>query len=497
MMQGNWIDRAVGYLSPQRALRRVRARMAVDLLERTAAYDAASTGRRTQGWRRSSSDANAALGPSLGKLRDAARDLVRNNAYAESALNTIVDHTVGWGIEARALPANERVMERWGAWADTTACDADGRHNFAGLQKLVMRAAAGDGEVIVRRRSRRLEDKLPIPLQLQVLEADFIDTSKDGIYGGNRVIQGVEVDAIGRRVAYWLHKSHPGSSTLSSGITFGGSQRVPASEILHVFKVSRPGQMRAPSWFSAVLLRFKDFDDYVDAQLVKQKVAACLAVITSDVDGTGAPLGSTDTADPTVDTLSPGGILNVAAGRKVDVVQPPSVGEYKDFCSITLHEIATGLGVTYEDLTGNYENLPFSAARMSRLRHWARVDDWRWRLLIPQFCDPVWGWAMEALELLGGLAERPAAHWTAPPPPMIEPDKEGTAYQRLIRTGLMTPSEAIRERGYDPDELLAEYAADLQKLDALGITLDCDARKMTAFGQTQTDANGAKTEDAR
>jgi capsid protein len=69
---------------------------------------------------------------------------------------------------------------------------------------------------------------------------------------------------------------------------------------------------------------------------------------------------------------------------------------------VTLRAIATGLGLTYEDLTGDYTNMPFSAARMSRLRHWARVvDDWRWRLLIPQFCDPVWDWAMEAAVIMG------------------------------------------------------------------------------------------------
>ena len=68
---------------------------------------------------------------------------------------------------------------------------------------------------------------------------------------------------------------------------------------------------------------------------------------------------------------------------------------------------------------------------------------------------------------------------------MIEPDKEGLAYQRNIRTGIMTLSEAIRERGYDPDDLLAEMKADNAKLDAMGLVLDSDARRMTQAGQAQ------------
>jgi capsid protein len=54
-----------------------------------------------------------------------------------------------------------------------------------------------------------------------------------------------------------------------------------------------------------------------------------------------------------------------------------AVRDYGDYCGVTLRAIATGLGVSYEDLTGDYTNLPFSAARMSRLRHQARVIDWR------------------------------------------------------------------------------------------------------------------------
>jgi capsid protein len=228
---------------------------------------------------------------------------------------------------------------------------------------------------------------------------------------------------------------------------------------------------------------------------MKQKIAACLAVITSDVDGTAAPLGTVDGTD-TVDSLEPGMIMNVAPGRTVEVVQPPSVREYADYTKTTLRGMATGLRVTYEDLTGDYAEVNFSSSRMSRLRHWASVDDWRWRMLIPQFCDPVWGWAMQAAAIgvngQPGIASFPMATWTAPPIPMIEPDKEGLAYQRNIRTGIMSLPDAIRERGYDPDELFAEVAATNEKLDRLGLVFDCDPRRMTQQGLMQT----PPTEDA-
>jgi lambda family phage portal protein len=475
------LDRLTFPFFPRWTLRRQRARIASELLARH--YEAASGGRRTQGWRRPSTDPNAASSPALGPARYAARDVVRNNPYAASAVDTIVDHVVGWGIMgAPPKGTNAAAARRWSAWADTTACDADGRRDFAGLQKLVARTMVESGEVLVRRRVRLPSDGLPIPLQLQILEPDFLDAAKDGIRtpSGGVIVQGVEFSPIGQRVAYWLHRTHPGSMLFPAA----SSDRIPASEVLHVWHGGRPGQVRGVSWFAPVLLRLKDLDDYEDAALLKQKVAACLAVVMTDADGTAAPVGRGTAPDESVDTLEPGSILNAPAGRTVTVVDPPQVSEHDAFTKSCLRAIASGLGMTYEDLTGDYGTLPFSAARMSRIRHWARVEDWRWQTLIPQFCDPVWSWAMTLASAVdAGIDAAVAVEWTAPAMPMLEPDREGLAYARNIRAGIMTLSEAIRERGYQPRRLLEEMKADNELLDKLGLVLDSDARQMTQAGQ--------------
>ena len=473
----NWIDRTVGYFSPQAGLRRTRARIATEMAR--SYYEGASVGRRTQGWKRSSGDANAVMGPDLSNLRASARHLVANNGHAESAITTICDHVVGWGITAKPKPKNAKASDIWEKWAGTTACDADGRQDFAGLQHLVMRTVVEAGEVLVRRRLRLPTDDLPIPMQIQVLEPDFLDTAKTNVKlpNGGRIVSGVEFDAIGRRAAYWLFREHPGSATA----TAQASTSVPAESVLHVYRQDRASQVRGASWFSPVLLKFKDFDDFDDATLMRQKVAACLAIVTTDVDGTATPIGTVDPANPTIEELQPGAMVNLPTGRTATVVDPPSVREFSDYTRTTLRMVATGLGVSYEDLTGDYGDVNFSSARMSRLRHWARVEDWRWRMLIPQFCDPVWGWAMQVAAIMGS-GEVLRAGWSAPPIPMIEPDREGLAYQRNIRTGIMTLSESIRERGYDPEELLNEMAADNKLIDKLGLVLDSDARQNTQAG---------------
>lgn len=499
---GQWLDRLTVALAPIWTLRRQRARMAGELMSRH--FEAASAGRRTQGWTRAgSTDANAANSSGLARLREVARDLVRNNSYAESALSTIVDHAVSWGIVAKpnkksaTAAARNQAEDRWKAWADTTACDADGRLDFAGLQKLVMRTVVESGEVLIRRRWRRPEDNLPIPLQLQVLEPDYLDSTKDGVTtpGGGRIIQGIEFDAIGRRSGYWLFSEHPGSTFLGASTVFGTSRFIPASEILHVFKNGRPGQIRGASWFAPVTLTLKDLDDYEDAALMKQKIAACLAVITSDLDGTAPPLGTATTAAPGVDMIEPGMIFNVPPGRSITVVDPPLVSEHDAYAKTVLRKIATGLGVTYEDLTGDYGNMPFSAARMSRLRHWARVEDWRWRMLIPQFCDPVWNWAMQAAMVSGMQVDTPpAAEWTAPPPAMLDPDAEARGYMTALRIGAITWPDMVRERGYDPEAQFAEIVEWKKKMFLAELILDCDPSTTTQAGQPRNAAKTAATD---
>ena len=60
---------------------------------------------------------------------------------------------------------DNRINELWEAWAARS--DADGLADFHGLTTLAMREMIEGGDVFLRRRIRRTEDKLPVPLQLQ------------------------------------------------------------------------------------------------------------------------------------------------------------------------------------------------------------------------------------------------------------------------------------------------------------------------------------------
>jgi lambda family phage portal protein len=480
----NFLDRFITWFSPSWGQTRAHAR----LMARH--YEAASFGRRTDGWSRRATDANtAASGPALSLLRAQARDMVRNNSWARKGLRRIVGNTVGWGIRPKPMGRGaDRIAELWKLWAETTQCDAAGRLNFYGLQRLAMRTIAESGEVIIRRRRRLPEDELAIPLQLQVLEPDYIDSTRDGIIGdaGGPIIQGVEFDAIGRRVAYWLFDQHPGGQMpMQSPV----SRRVPAEGILHVYDQERAGQVRGPSWFACVNVRLAEFSEFEDATILKQKIAACMAVFVTDIEGGNSPLalaGTDSTTGQPTDIFEPGAIINLQPGKQVVSTNPPQASDHASYTATNLRGVAAGLPcITYEDLTGDYSQVNYSSARMARIGARADRDDLIWNMLVPQLCQPAWNWMLDAMIINGEKIERVPAEWSPAPMPMLDPKAEAEAYRTMIRNGLMTLAQAIRELGYDPTEQLTEIAATNKQLDKLGVMLDCDPRKLTSAGGMQ------------
>ena len=488
----NWLDRAVGYVSPRAGLRRARTRAAMAVLGR--GYDGARVGRRTEGWTAPGTAANAELASALPRLRDRARDLVRNNPYAAKGIAALVSNLVGTGIVARARAGSERRnAETDRLWTRfVSECDADGRTDFHGLQALAARTMVESGEVLVRLRPRRLADGFAIPLQLQILEGDQLDSGRTGeLAGGGFVHQGIEFDALGRRVAYWLFPVHPGEVASFRRLRLE-SRRVPADSVCHVFERLRPGQERGVPSLAPVILRLRDLDEYDDAELVRKKIEACFAAFVLDGDD-AEPLGTAreEGAGRRVESFEPGMIEYLPAGRDVRFAAPAVSGGYPEYMRLQLHAVAAGLGLTYELLTGDLSQVNYSSIRAGLIEFRRRVEALQWQVLIPCLCAPVWRRFVTIGQAIGALpADDIGVEWTAPRFEAVDPLKDAKADIMAVRAGFMTLKEAIARNGYDPGEVLAEIAATNTLLDRLGLVLDTDPRRVTQSGQAKPDANG-------
>jgi lambda family phage portal protein len=473
-----------------------------------AEYDGATFGRRSAGWRRTGRDANGELTPAvMAALRGIAHDLVRNNPWAARGVATIANNMVGTGITFQVYRDGKvddhlnRIARRH---LDSRACDSTGRHDLYGLQLQAARTIVESGEVLMRRRWRRASDRLPLPFQLQVLEPDYLDPSKHGpMAGAGFLVNGIQFTGIGGREGYWLYSGHPGSSR-PSGLA---STFVAEADVAHVFRADRPEQERGATWFAPIVLRMKDFGDFEDAELVRQKIAsAFVAMVKGDDDGGRVPGVMAEGEDPDAGPVDPGGrapldyleagtVSYLRDGEDITFSDPPSTNGYADYSKVSLRAIAAGLGVPYEALTGDLSNVNFSSGRMGWLEYQRSLAVWQWDMFVPQFCGAVGDWLLDAFLLVGENIDGVTVRWTPPGREMINPAEEVKANRDAIRSGQKTISGAARERGEDPDTFLAEWKADAIKLDALGLIFDSDPRRVTAVGNP-ADGGGMPTSDA-
>lgn len=464
-------------------------------------FDGAAKTKRTSRWFAPSTSANSETSLSLVTLRNRSRDLRRNNPYAARAIQGITNNVIGHGIETQFrgdgtdLGKPTPVEQAWEAWTCSKDIDYDGRHDIYGLQRLIMEAVVESGEVIVR---KRYKAGLKFPLQYQVLESDFLDITKNYPSDplGTHTIQGIEFDIQGKRTAYHLYEAHPGgydnqiySSTLKSN-------RVPANEVMHIFRMERPGQARGVPWLSPVIIRLKDLDDYEDAQLMRQKIAACFTAFVRDIAGEVVDPDADASANELSEKLEPGIIEHLPNGKMIEFTNPPTVQNYAEYLSTMLHGIAAGVGATYELLTGDLSQVNFSSARMGWLEFQRNIETWRAGIVIPHFLDPVVEDFKNVVMIMGMDISKLKVQHVPPRREMIDPTKEIPATIEAIRGGLTTWSDEIMSLGKDPGAHFQQYKADMDLLDELGIKLESDPRVAKAGGpapMAPNDANNNKT----
>jgi len=500
----NIIDAAIRYVSPVAAVRREQARLALQYFDKhnkTRRFDGASKTSRMSQWKRPGSSADTAIVSNLSLLRNGSRDLTRNNPWAEKALTVIESNTVGTGITAQiagvSKPRQKRLNTLWWDWAMTTSIDADERNDLIGLENLIIRTIAESGEVLIRRRFRRNSDNLPIPIQIQVMEPDHLDSSKDGaLANGNEIRNGIEFDKRNKRVAYWLYDQHPGDNTV---FKFSYSSfRVPAADIIHAFDPKRAGQNRGYPWVAAAIRRLKDFDDYEDAQLVRQKIAACFTGFVHDMNIAGGGAGATGVpkegpAENQLEYLQPGIFEHLPPGKDIKFPSPPGVENYDEYTRNILRGVAASYGITYEALTGDYSNVNFSSGRMGWIEMGRNVHRWQNTIMRGQVLERIARWFFAGAGLQGFDTTDAYIKWTYPRREMIDPTKEIPAMIKAIRGGLTSLTRTHSTLGYDSEEVFDEIEESNKILDEKGLILDSDPRKVNmsgALNQPQATAQG-------
>lgn len=513
LVQANFLDKVVTFLSPESGARRQRAR---SMLALSGAYVGARYDRRqTRDWWASRGSADADTLIDIVTLRPRSRDLVRNAPIATGAVNTVVQNAVGTGLalqpspdinvlgwtEEQGLEWSQNLSHEFEMWADSYDCDITRTQNFYEAQRLVIRSMLESGDVF------SLLPMRPLPFGIyktcfQVVEADRIHSPNgDGSLAKdpgdatfsttNKVWGGVEVDAAGAPVAYHILKRHPGASDFSGfGLTAGTYDRVLAfgaktgrRNVLHVYDRLRPDQRRGVPYLAPVMELIKQLDRYTEAEIMAAVVTSMYTVfITSETGDAG--MASSTPGTPVKDgeiELAPGKVvgLNPDEDVKFPNAMRPNAG-FDPFVTSILRQIGVALELPFEILIKHF-TASYSAARAAMLEAWKFYKNRR-AFVASRFCQPVFeAWMDEAVAI--GRIEAPGyfsdplmrraylrAEWVGDAPGQIDPQKEADAAISRIDAGMSTlKKETMELTGQNWADLHPQRAKEHQLRVAAGL----------------------------
>lgn len=463
----SWLDKAIGFVSPQAAYQRQSWRLANEALTVHAgavrAYAAADRSRLSADRFTTGGSADAALAGDLAEMRNRSRQMYRDNPLMRSAVVNLLGWLIGDGIEIVPVHPDKAVAKKareiWKAAASARVW-GDGQ-DFYGSQVLRAAEMIKGGEGIAMWMP---EGRLP-DARLALYQADYVDTTKNEVLkGGGRIAMGVEYDRRGTEVATWFFENHPGDLLATFSLK---SVRVPARRYQRLFWRTDVGQSRGVPWDHAGQGKAHDIDALKEAIRTKKRVEACLAlVVRRDDDGKTGPIGAQakNASGLTEETLRPGMILNAGLSGGLDIVNPSSSGEAEGFMRGEVRDFAVAIGVPYFILSGDVSDANYTTLRADLIAFFKRLDLWQHHTLSPAFEDDFLRvMRREAFRTGDMRLLKVTASVVLPDRPMVDPLKDGLAEKMDVRGGFKSMKRSLAERGVD----WTEQVEDIREFNAL------------------------------
>lgn len=478
---GDFVDRCIYAVAPVYGAQRMAFRRSIAHL---GAFEGGShTQTRDSAWIGSRLSTDSSLEEDLPTLRSRSRELYRNDSFG-GTIDDKVNHVVGTGFtpQSRIDPRivgteaaevfnaeNELLYKRW-----APQCDITGRVSLWQQTSLMTRHLEFDGEGIAIF-SFDPDPSRPIPLVVEVVDPERLETPPSMI--GNRFCRmGIEKDADGRIVRYWIRKATPGD-TLDHSQEY---EPVEAWRVLHLYEQWFAGQSRGLPWLCRTLNRLKDCKDLDEAMIITQQVQACFAVFvkTGFNPQSAAQAAATGTSGSNrLQEIRPGGIHYQGANEEVSFASPSGNSQFAAGQELNYRRIAAAVNWPYEMLLKNWGGLSFAAGRLVLTGLRLNVKC-RQKLVDEKFLTPVWkqmvDTAVAVSEMLKVSSIEPRLYrnrpwvytehkWTPPAwSYALTPGEEIKANIDAVNNNQKTLAAVVAESGEDLEEVLEQRAKEMK-----------------------------------
>lgn len=429
-------------------------------------------------------------------------DLVNSDAQAAGTVDTMATTVVGAGLRvypnldevvlglsekriSKIEDAETSVFDAWCPFADVT-----GRLSFGELQYLAMRSMVQFGEYLFL--VHMLDDpSRPYMLGLQSIHPMRLSTPGD-LMNQENIKDGIEIDSYGAPKAYWIKTSDAMTTDVSSNYKRIAARAGHRIKVLHGYAVRDPEQFRGISLLAPAMKLYRDFADYLDAELVSNIVTSAFSLFIATGQNTDPVYPATnlstitDTAtksdgteyDERYQELVPGLIMYGSEGEQPHPIQAQRPGvTFKPFVKVVGQSIAMALGIPYPVLFKDFDGMNFASYRSAMLEAW-RVYKQHRTWLGAGLCQPVYRMLIEEAYLKGEIKvprfydrmfHVTRAQWVGPAKGQIEPVKETQGDVLAIQNNLKSRTEVELEQNRDHKKTVKQLAAEQKELKAQGL----------------------------
>lgn len=473
----NFIDKAIGLVSPISGIRRIEQRTFYNEVSSdpkkfasaggNVVYDAASSSvYRMQNAFVNSYPVDEDHGVSSyarESIRLECRHIYRNAPIASAAINRFADYSVGSGIMPQAVTPSEEwnsLVEKWWTNIYSPFCDARNRNGIDLIfhQKLAVIHRLIDGDTLYHLLKNG---------QFQPIEAERIATPSL-LSDNKQIIDGVKLSKAGIPLGYYICNRKDGY------VDKEDYKYVRRENTIYFGLPLRIDQVRSIPRLAPIVNSIKDY--YRTQMNVQAKIKLDATQLFKPSSGNGALPArqaygrTTDGKDPV--KVSQAGEWGKVLHEDLEAFESKTPNsQYVAYMKYIVNEISAAIGVPPSILMMDFSLSSYSSQRAALVAS-RKAFQTENNTVSDLFLRRLWNWRVAMAMKNGEIPPAPVikgkstwwmVKWSNVSIPLIDPTKEASANQTNWNLGINSLKSITADQGMDRDEVLTAKQSDIEQ----------------------------------